>query len=76
LAEALRTLPGLAVDGAHTNMVFVTLPAERVDAFAAHMDARGIRVALRGTQLRLVTHLDLDDAGLARAVDAFQAFFR
>jgi threonine aldolase len=40
------------------------------------MDARGIRVALRGTQLRLVTHLDLDDAGLARAVDAFQAFFR
>jgi threonine aldolase len=76
LAEALRALPGLAVDGAHTNMVFVTLPAERVDAFAAHMDARGIRVALRGTQLRLVTHLDLDDAGLARAVDAFQAFFR
>jgi threonine aldolase len=76
LAEALRALPGLAVDGAHTNMVFVTLPADRVDAFAAHMDARGIRVALRGTQLRLVTHLDLDDAGLARAVDAFQAFFR
>jgi threonine aldolase len=76
LAEALRALPGLAVDGAHTNMVFVTLPADRADAFAAHMDARGIRVALRGTQLRLVTHLDLDDAGLARAVDAFQAFFR
>ena len=76
LAEALRALPGLAVDGAHTNMVFVTLPADRVDAFAAHMDARGIRVALRGTQLRLVTHLDLDDAGLGRAVDAFQAFFR
>jgi len=75
LADALRAL-GLAVEGPHTNMVFVTLPAERVAAFAAHMDAAGVRVALRGTQLRLVTHLDLDDAGLARAIAAFEGFFK
>jgi threonine aldolase len=76
LADALRALPGLAVDGAHTNMVFVTLPPDRVDALAAHMDASGIRIALRGTKLRLVTHLDLDDAGLDRAIAAFQDVFR
>jgi threonine aldolase len=57
-------------------MVFVTLPADRVDALAAHMDACAIRIALRGTRLRLVTHLDLDDAGLARAIAAFQDVFR
>jgi threonine aldolase len=76
LADALRTLPGLAVDGPHTNMVFVTLPAERVADFAAHMAAQGIRVALRGTQLRLVTHLDLHDDGLDHAIAAFRSFFK
>ena len=75
LADALRTLPDLIVDGPHTNMVFVTLPADRVEAFGAHMQARGIRLALRGPQLRLVLHLDIDDAGLAGAIAAFRAFF-
>jgi threonine aldolase len=76
LADALRPLPGLIVDGPHTNMVFVTLPAERVADFAAHMDAQGIRVALRGTRLRLVTHLDLHDEALDHAIAAFRAFFK
>jgi threonine aldolase len=75
LADALRLLPGVMVDGPYTNMVFATLPADRVDALAGHMQARGIRLALRGPKLRLVTHLDLDDAGLARVIAAFRDFF-
>jgi threonine aldolase len=75
LADALRALPGLAVDGPHTNMLFVTLPGDRLDAFDAHMRAAGVLVARRGTALRLVAHLDLDDAGLARATSAFEEFF-
>ncbi len=75
LADALRALPALAVDGPHTNMVFVTLPADRVQALDAFMQSRSIRLALRGTSLRLVTHLDVDDAGLARCIDAFAEFF-
>jgi threonine aldolase len=75
LADALRALPGLAVDGPHTNMLFATLPADRLDAFDAHMRAAGVLVARRGTALRLVAHLDLDDAGLARATKAFADFF-
>ncbi len=75
LADALRAIAELQVEGPHTNMVFVTLPAARVDAFAAFMQARAIRLAIRGTQLRLVLHLDVDDAGLARTIDAFEAFF-
>jgi threonine aldolase len=76
LADALRALPGLSVDGPHTNMVFATLPADRLDAFDAHMRAAGVLVARRGTALRLVAHLDLDDPGLARATAAFQDIFR
>jgi hypothetical protein len=56
--------------------VFVRVPAERVAAFAAHMDAQGIRVALRGTRLRLVTHLDLHDEALDHAIAAFRGFFK
>jgi threonine aldolase len=76
LASALAELPGLRVDGPHTNMVFVTLPAGRVEEFSAHLQSRAIRVALRGTVLRLVTHLDVDDAALERAIGAFQEFYR
>jgi threonine aldolase len=76
LAEALRALPGLSVDGPHTNMLFVTLPGDRIEGFAAHLQSRGIRAALRGPVLRLVTHLDLDEAGLERAIGAFRDFFR
>jgi len=76
LADALRALPGLSVDGPHTNMVFVTLPAERVDDFAAHLQSRAIRTSLRGPLLRLVTHLDVDDDALERAIGAFADFFR
>ena len=76
LALALRTLPAIKVEGAHTNMVFATLPRERLEDFFAHLEDRRIRVFTRGPALRLVTHLDVDDAGLERAIGAFQDFYR
>ena len=77
LADALRELPGLSVDGPHTNMVFVTVPAERVAALDAHLQARRVRIAAgRGNTLRLVTHLDIDDDGIDRAIEAFAEFER
>jgi threonine aldolase len=57
-------------------MVFATLPGERLDEFFAHLEARRIRVFTRGPALRLVTHLDIDEAGLERAIDAFESFYR
>jgi len=74
LADALRELPGLAVDGACTNMVFVTVPAARVAALDAHLAAQGIRVVAGNPVKRLVLHLDIDDAGLARTIAAFRSF--
>ena len=75
LAEALRKIPELSVDGPYTNMVFLTVPVHQVQALDAHMQARGIRLAARGTAIRLVLHLDIDDVGLARTSAAFREFF-
>jgi threonine aldolase len=56
-------------------MVFATLPSERLQDFFAHLEARRIRVFTRGPALRLVAHLDIDDAGLERAIGAFRDFY-
>lgn len=74
LAQGLRGIEPLQVDSAHTNMVFVRVPAERAQALGAFVLERGVRT-LPGPRLRLVTHLDVDAAGVDRAVDAFKAFF-
>ena len=72
LAEGLRAL-NLPVEQ-HTNMVFVTVPAARVAALAEHLRQRELLV-LPGARMRLVTHLDVDEAGIERAVAAFGEFF-
>ena len=75
LADALRSL-GLAVEGAFTNIVFVTVPDGRQAELAKALEARGVRIAAgRGARVRLVTHLDIDDAGLERAITGFREFF-
>jgi len=75
LADALRDLPGLAVNGPHTNMVFVTVPGARVAELDAHLAALGIDVVAGAAVKRLVLHLDIDDAGLARVIAAFRTLF-
>jgi len=74
LASGLAKL-GLKVDPVQTNMVFVTLPPDSAAALKQHLDAAGI-VTLGGAKMRLVTHLDVDAAGIDRAIAAFAAFFQ
>ena len=66
---------GLKVEPVQTNMVFVHVPGDSLAALRAHLDARGVRT-LGGPRMRLVTHLDVDAAGIDRAVEAFATFFR
>ncbi len=75
LAEALRELPGLAVEGPHTNMVFITVPVARVAALDSHLAGLGIVAPAGNATKRLVLHLDIDDAGLQRTIAAFRTFF-
>jgi threonine aldolase len=70
LAQGLRDA-GFEVQGPHTNMVFVNAP----EGFADHMVNNEILV-LRGPSMRLVTHLDVDAAGIDRALAAARSFVR
>jgi threonine aldolase len=70
LAKGLRDA-GYAVEGPHTNMVFVKAPP----GFADHLVNNEILV-LAGARLRLVTHLDVGAAGIERALEAARAFER
>jgi threonine aldolase len=67
LAEGLQGLAGVAVQMPQTNMVFIDLPRERAAAVVATLRERGV-LATGLYQLRLVTHLDIDDAGVDHAI--------
>jgi len=76
LAGHLRGIDGLHLLGQYTNMVFVEVPPSRLQALDAHLQAAGIRIgAGYDPVLRLVTHLDVDDDGIARTAEAFGGFF-
>ena len=72
LAHGLRELK-LDVQ-LNTNMVLVKVPADRVGALEQHMKKNNILVLPRAP-MRLVTHLDVDAAGIDRALAAFRSFF-
>ena len=76
LADRLRGIAGIKPLGQHTNMVFIDVPADRLRSLDAHLRDAGIRISIGYLPtLRLVTHLDVDDAGIERTVQAFAAFF-
>ena len=75
LAQGLQGVPAVTVEGPHTNMVFITVPAESVPALDAHLRARQVRLAISKPEVRLVMHLDIDDDGVQRTVAAFEEFF-
>jgi len=75
LATDLAKIPGLQVDSAHTNMVFVGLD-DLVSADAPEIAARlkkaGVKVGVVSPRrFRLVTHYWIDDAGIEQAISAF-----
>lgn len=71
LGDGLRA-QGFEVEPVQTNMVYVAI-GERADALKAHLRQHGIVVSA-AARLRLVTHLDVSEADIARVLDAFAAF--
>jgi threonine aldolase len=77
LAAGLKNIEAISVQGCFTNMVFIDVPAERLRALDSHLLASGVRASIGYLpSVRLVTHLDVDDAAIDRAVDVFADFFR
>jgi threonine aldolase len=69
LAEGLAGLPGMNVEAPQTNIVFADLQGSRAAGLMEHLKSRGI-LATGLYRLRFVTHLDVDAAGVDRAVAA------
>ncbi|MGS0754722.1 low-specificity L-threonine aldolase [Roseateles sp. GG27B] len=78
LAEGLQGLAGVTVEAPQTNIVFVDLPpevaADKAKGLMAHLKSRGV-LATGLYRLRFVTHLDVDTAGVDRAVAAMREYF-
>lgn len=74
LAQGLQGIAGLQVRSAQTNIVFADVADGRAPDLLAFLKARGV-LATGLIGLRFVTHLDVDAAGIDRAVDAIRAFF-
>lgn len=73
LADAFAKLPGCRVDPAtvETNIVFVERPAGDAPALEKALAATGVRaIALAADRLRFVTHLDVGDGDVERAIVA------
>jgi threonine aldolase len=66
---------GLVIEGfdvqlPQTNIVYVTVPG--AEAFVGRLREKGVLCAATGAdKIRLVTHLDVDDGGVAAAISAF-----
>ena len=75
LAEALAELPGVELDLAavETNIAFFDLPGRSATALREAMLAKCVRVGAVGpNRVRVVTHLDVDAAGIDLAITTLQ----
>ncbi|MFA4914406.1 MAG: low-specificity L-threonine aldolase [Burkholderiaceae bacterium] len=76
LAAGLRTIDELNVVYQATNMVFVDVPGEHAQALTDDLATQGVIMrAVYGGTTRLVTHLDIDDAGIERVIAGFKSYF-
>ena len=78
LAQGLEGIEGLVVESPQTNIMFVDLTGaarEKSEALLEHLASQGV-MATGLYRLRFATHLDVDEAGVDRAVAAIRAFFR
>ena len=74
LAQGLAGIDGLAVRSAQTNIVFVDVANGRGPDLLANLARDGV-LATGLIGLRFVTHLDVDAAGIDRAIASTRAFF-
>jgi threonine aldolase len=79
LAARAGEIGGLSVATPETNIVMIDVAEPRLEpaALLAGLERRGVRMTQFGARrLRAVTHLDVDDAGIARAAGALDAAAR
>lgn len=79
LAEGFNRIPALKAE-AYTNIIWVKLAPESAKAFTEYLAGEGFGITggypgASGAQQRWVTHLDIDDAAVERAIAAAERFY-
>jgi threonine aldolase len=73
LAEGAAGIPGIVVMAPETNIVMLDFsdPAVSVDGVLADLVSAGVLMVRFGPRrVRAVTHLDVDDAGITKALES------
>ena len=70
LAQGLQGLPGVKVEMPQTNLVFVDLEPSRATGAVERLRQAGV-LCTGLYRLRLVTHLDVNQDDIDRAIEAF-----
>jgi threonine aldolase len=81
LAQGLAEMPGIGLDPSliETNIVFFDLShaGPSAPALAARLAERGVRIGAMGERrMRAVTHLDIDEAAIDKALDLMATCLR
>ena len=70
LAEGLAVIPGIEIDPARVESNIVIFEVSDAEDFCRSLEAQGVRMGnLDARRVRAVTHLDVDDAGIERALE-------
>ncbi len=75
LADGLKNIDELSVDGPHTNMVFLTLSPIVAQDLKVYVRERGIIVAPTADRVRLVTHLGVCTEDVSTVINVCKDFF-
>jgi threonine aldolase len=71
LAEGLAEVPGIELDPARVETNIVIFEVSDAEGFCRSLEGEGVRLgSLDARRVRAVTHLDVDDAGVERALEA------
>jgi threonine aldolase len=74
LADGLAGLPGIELDPAQAETNIVVFEVADAAGLCRRLEAEGVRMgALDEHKVRAVTHLDVDDAGIERALEAVRS---
>ena len=76
LADGLARIEGIDIDhnAVQTNMLFARVAPGRLEGFVAHCKRHRVLISARDP-IRMVTHLDVDAAGVGRALGVMARFF-
>jgi threonine aldolase len=73
-AEQLKLVPQVSVTSIATNMLFVNVPAQHCAGLQAALAAADVLIGV-GPSTRIVTHLDVNQSSVDRAMNVIRGYF-